>query len=95
MSTTEASPTEPHETQGQGDPDGANPNGQASASPASLEKSPVGVHRMIEQTRIRREEALKGGGEERIRRQHERGKLTARERLDLLLDKDSFVETDM
>ncbi|MGH2810895.1 MAG: acyl-CoA carboxylase subunit beta, partial [Actinomycetota bacterium] len=50
---------------------------------------------MIEQTRIRREEALKGGGEERIRRQHERGKLTARERLDLLLDKDSLVETDM
>ena len=41
-----------------------------------------------------REAAKKGGGEERIARQHERGKLTARERLDLLLDPGSFVETD-
>ena len=35
-----------------------------------------------------------GGGEARIAQQHERGKLTARERLDLLLDPDSFVEFD-
>ncbi|MDT8340431.1 MAG: acyl-CoA carboxylase subunit beta [Longimicrobiales bacterium] len=35
-----------------------------------------------------------GGGEERIAAQHERGKLTARERLALLLDEDSFVELD-
>jgi len=34
------------------------------------------------------------GGEDRIRRQHEAGKLTARERLDLLLDPGSFVEVD-
>ena len=34
------------------------------------------------------------GGEERIRRQHQAGKLTARERLDLLLDPGSFVELD-
>ena len=33
-----------------------------------------------------------GGGEGRIKRQHDRGKLTARERLDLLFDKDTFVE---
>lgn len=42
-----------------------------------------------------RELALKGGGEERIKKQHEKGKLTARERIDILLDKDSFVEMDM
>ena len=42
-----------------------------------------------------REEAQQGGGEERINAQHERGKLTARERLELLLDKGSFRETDM
>jgi propionyl-CoA carboxylase beta chain len=36
--------------------------------------------------------ALLGGGEERIRKQHEGGKLTARERIDLLLDPGSFVE---
>ena len=40
------------------------------------------------------EEAKKGGGEERILAQHERGKLSARERLDLLLDEGSFVELD-
>ena len=39
-----------------------------------------------------RSEALKGGGEERIARQHEKGKLTARERLDILLDAGSFEE---
>jgi acetyl-CoA carboxylase carboxyltransferase component len=41
-----------------------------------------------------REEALLGGGEERIAQQHERGKLTARERVELLLDDDSFTELD-
>ena len=33
-----------------------------------------------------------GGGDERIAKQHEKGKLTARERIDLLLDPNSFVE---
>jgi acetyl-CoA carboxylase carboxyltransferase component len=41
-----------------------------------------------------REEARLGGGQDRIDQQHERGKLAARERLDLLLDADSFVELD-
>jgi len=41
-----------------------------------------------------KEQARKGGGEERIERQHEKGKLTARERLDLLLDQGSFQELD-
>ncbi len=40
----------------------------------------------------RRAEAHLGGGEARIERQHERGKLTARERIDLLLDDGSFQE---
>ena len=39
-----------------------------------------------------REESQLGGGEARIARQHEKGKLTARERLDLLLDPGSFEE---
>ncbi len=39
-----------------------------------------------------REKALLGGGEKRIEQQHERGKLTARERLALLLDEGSFQE---
>ncbi|OZC04339.1 acyl-CoA carboxylase subunit beta [Rubricoccus marinus] len=40
----------------------------------------------------RREEARAGGGEARIARQHEKGKLSARERLDILLDPGSFQE---
>src|SRR5688500_20292289 len=43
----------------------------------------------------RREEARQGGGPERIAAQHRRGKLTARERLAVLLDEDSFEEWDM
>ena len=39
--------------------------------------------------------ALLGGGERRIEQQHKKGKLTARERLDLLLDPGSFNELDM
>ncbi len=41
-----------------------------------------------------RSESEQGGGSERIRQQHEKGKLTARERLDLLLDEGTFVELD-
>ncbi len=37
-------------------------------------------------------EALLGGGEERIKKQHAKGKLTARERIEILLDKGSFEE---
>jgi propionyl-CoA carboxylase beta chain len=39
-------------------------------------------------------EAELGGGEERLKAQHAKGKLSARERLDLLLDEGSFVELD-
>src|SRR5919206_61805 len=42
----------------------------------------------------RRAESELGGGEARLQAQHEKGKLSARERLDLLLDEGSFVELD-
>ena len=42
-----------------------------------------------------RKEAKLGGGEKRIEAQHQKGKLTARERIDLLLDEGSFEEFDM
>ena len=48
----------------------------------------------FEELRRRREEALLGGGADAIRKQHEKGKLTARERIDLLADPGSFVEID-
>jgi len=49
----------------------------------------------IQQLRDLRQKALLGGGAERIEAQHKRGKLTARERIELLLDKGSFHEMDM
>src|SRR5947209_11841310 len=48
----------------------------------------------LEELRRRNRAAELGGGEERIRRQHKAGKKTARERLELLLDPDSFLELD-
>ncbi|MDD4570812.1 MAG: carboxyl transferase domain-containing protein, partial [Tepidanaerobacteraceae bacterium] len=42
----------------------------------------------------KRESIEKGGGEKRIQKQHKSGKLTARERIQQLLDKDSFIEID-
>jgi acetyl-CoA carboxylase carboxyltransferase component len=54
---------------------------------------PTNVER-IERLLAMRAESLLGGGPERIEQQHARGKLTARERLELLLDVDSFVELD-
>jgi acetyl-CoA carboxylase carboxyltransferase component len=48
----------------------------------------------IQQLRELRTEGRMGGGEKRIQAQHEKGRLTARERLDLLLDRGSFRELD-
>jgi propionyl-CoA carboxylase beta chain len=48
----------------------------------------------IEELRKRNEQAERGGGEERIEKQHKEGKLSARERISLLVDEGSFVETD-
>ncbi|EFW90248.1 propionyl-CoA carboxylase carboxyltransferase component [Haladaptatus paucihalophilus DX253] len=48
----------------------------------------------IDELREKRREAEKGGGEERIEKQHERGKMTARERIDYFLDDDTFNEFD-
>ncbi|MEO0819470.1 MAG: acyl-CoA carboxylase subunit beta [Pseudomonadota bacterium] len=50
---------------------------------------------ILETLEIRRAEARLGGGERRIEAQHARGKLTARERIELLLDAGSFEEFDM
>lgn len=48
----------------------------------------------LQQLEQLREQAELGGGEARLKAQHDRGKLSARERLDLLLDDNSFVELD-
>jgi propionyl-CoA carboxylase beta chain len=50
---------------------------------------------MIDELERRREAARLGGGQARIEAQHKKGRLTARERLTVLLDADSFEEYDM
>ena len=49
---------------------------------------------LLEQLHHRQAQAEQGGGAARVAQQHKKGKLTARERLDLLLDAGSFVELD-
>ena len=53
-----------------------------------------GMQSKLAELKRRQEEAALGGGEAAIAKQHAKGKLTARERLDLLLDPGSFVEID-
>ena len=50
---------------------------------------------IIDKLEARRAGARRGGGQARIDAQHKRGKLTARERMELLMDRDSFEELDM
>jgi len=53
------------------------------------------VHEIIRQLDEKRARARQGGGEKRIATQHAKGKLSARERIELLLDEGSFEEWDM
>ena len=53
------------------------------------------MHDIIEQLEHKRAAARLGGGQKRIDAQHARGKLSARERIELLLDSGSFEEWDM
>ncbi len=54
----------------------------------------MGLQETLEELKRRHSEAEVGGGTARIAKQHEAGKLTARERIDLLLDPGTFVELD-
>jgi methylmalonyl-CoA decarboxylase subunit alpha len=67
--------------------------GEAPEAPAEVEAGEeTGMKHLVEDLHARREKAKLGGGEEKIALQHERGKLTARERIDLLVDPGTFVE---
>ncbi len=74
---------------------------KAITSEASVNGSETGaipvppVADRVAQLRETRDRAMLGGGERRIQQQHAKGKLTARERVDLLLDEGSFEEIDM
>ncbi|HOE90358.1 MAG TPA: acyl-CoA carboxylase subunit beta [Candidatus Cloacimonadota bacterium] len=53
------------------------------------------IENKIQELRRKREQAYLSGGEDKITSQHEKGKLTARERIKFLVDQDSFEEFDM
>ncbi|MDY7037880.1 MAG: acyl-CoA carboxylase subunit beta [Thermodesulfobacteriota bacterium] len=53
------------------------------------------MENMIKEVEKRKKILMQGGGPKEVDRQHSRGKLTARERLDLLLDRGSFIEYDL
>jgi propionyl-CoA carboxylase beta chain len=55
----------------------------------------MNIENKLKLLRQKKTEAKLGGGEKRIEEQHKKGKLTARERLDILLDEGSFEEFDM
>src|SRR6266508_1741043 len=54
----------------------------------------MGMREKLELLQQKRAESELGGGAERVRAQHDKGKMTARERLDVLLDPGTFVELD-
>jgi propionyl-CoA carboxylase beta chain len=54
----------------------------------------MSIHEKLERLKELRRRSKEGGGEDRLSAQHGKGKLSARERLDLLLDEDSFIELD-
>jgi acetyl-CoA/propionyl-CoA carboxylase carboxyl transferase subunit len=61
---------------------------------ASGDEPEVTVEDRIEELHKRRRAARSPGGRDAAKKQHDKGKLTARERLDVLMDQGSFVETD-
>src|SRR6478609_3382543 len=61
----------------------------------SAAATPHPIEERLTQLAVLREQALHAGSPAAVERQHQRGKLTARERIELLLDPGSFVELDM
>ncbi|MBI4287181.1 MAG: acyl-CoA carboxylase subunit beta [Chloroflexi bacterium] len=54
----------------------------------------MSIEEKLQKLQQMREQALQGGGPQRVKAQHDRGKLSARERIDLLMDKGTFQELD-
>ena len=53
------------------------------------------LQELVQELYTKRAEAMAGGGQTRIDKEHAKGKLTARERLDLLFDRDTFFEVGL
>ncbi|XP_019858813.1 PREDICTED: propionyl-CoA carboxylase beta chain, mitochondrial-like isoform X2 [Amphimedon queenslandica] len=63
-------------------------------TPSRISSITTTRHYTLNRIEDKRNQAHLGGGEERINKQHKGGKLTGRERVQLLLDDDSFIEYD-
>jgi len=61
---------------------------------AGIPSTPMTMREKLDLLERRIAESEQGGGAKRVKAQHAKGKLSARERLDLLLDEGSFVEFD-
>ncbi|MBV8445909.1 MAG: methylmalonyl-CoA carboxyltransferase, partial [Candidatus Dormibacteraeota bacterium] len=59
------------------------------------DRSPDSLAGLVDDLHTRRQRALAMGGEERVQQQHDKGKLTARERVTLLFDEGTFVESGL
>src|SRR5579859_1639510 len=70
------------------------PNGKRRLTPSILGATYTHFMNRLEELRRRHAAAEEGGGPERRERQHREGKLSARERVDLLLDEGTFEEMD-
>src|SRR5436190_12975101 len=75
-------------------PGKASPNDAPARSSKDEPASKSAPKSPLERLQAMRELALQGGGPERIAAQHKKGKLTARERIDFLVDEGPFVELD-
>ena len=73
--------------------EGPSGNGAPSSDTSAAVSADASHDDLLQDLERRRAEAQLGGGEKRIQRQHDKDKLAARERIDILLDDDSFVET--
>src|SRR5919201_4804773 len=74
------------------EPDDTEHPGEVAKAQATEHGAKSGLKSLVDELHDRREKVKLGGGVEKIAQQHERGKLTARERIDLLVDPGSFVE---
>src|SRR5689334_46309 len=76
------------------DPSDTHP-GEAPSAPLTEHGETSGLKPLVDDLHARRAKIKLGGGVEKIDAQHDKGKLTARERIDLLIDEGTFVELGM
>jgi acetyl-CoA carboxylase carboxyltransferase component len=92
MATKDTKRTDEQETEARKVADAAK-EAEAAEAPEEVEAGEeTGMKALVTDLHDRRRRAKLGGGEQKIALQHERGKLTARERIDLLVDPGTFVE---